>query len=323
MQYATVTGVTKPVSRVVLGTMIINDQEAERSYALLDAALAQGCTTLDTANVYAGGHSERGIGNWMRDRRVREQMVILTKGCHHNSDRQRVTPADIGADLQDSLARLKTDYVDIYMLHRDDPSVPVSVIVDALEAHRKAGRILAYGGSNWTHERIAAANAYAKIVGAQGFTASSPNFGLAEQVQDPWGPGCVTISGPQQAAARAWYASAKMPAFAYSSLARGLFSGRVTRENAKETLDGAANTAYAHECNFQRLERVCTLGKEKGLSVPQIALAWTMRQPLQVHALVGAANGDELANSIAGAETTLTQAEADWIDLKSERAAKA
>jgi len=120
MQYAFVTGCSKPVSRVVLGTMIINRGERDKSYALLDAALAQGCTTLDTAHGYAGGDSERCIGDWIKDRNNRDQMVILTKGCHHNGDRQRVTPADIGSDLQDSLARLKADHVDIYLLHRDD-----------------------------------------------------------------------------------------------------------------------------------------------------------------------------------------------------------
>lgn len=321
MQYASVTGCTKPVSRVVLGTMIINRGEREKSYALLDAALELGCTTLDTAHVYAGGDSERCIGDWMKERGNRERVVVLTKGCHHNGDRQRVTPADIGADLQDSLARLKSGFIDIYLLHRDDPSVPVAEIVDALEAHRRAGRIGAYGGSNWTHPRIAAANAYATAKGLQGFTASSPNFGLAEQVQDPWGPGCVTISGPQQWEARAWYADNRVPVFAYSSLARGLFSGRVTRANAAELLDGAARTAYAHDCNFQRLERLAVLAQERGLTVPQVALAWLMQQPLQVHALVGAANHAELANSITGAEASLSSDEVAWLDLRGARTA--
>jgi len=321
MQYASVIGCAKPVSRVVLGTMIINRGEREKSYALLDAAVELGCTTLDTAHVYAGGDSERCIGDWMKERGNRDRVVVLSKGCHHNGDRQRVTPADIGADLQDSLARLKSGFIDIYLLHRDDPSVPVDEIVDALEQHRRAGRIGAYGGSNWTHQRIAAANAYAATKGLQGFTASSPNFGLAEQVQDPWGPGCVTISGPQHAEARAWYATNAVPVFAYSSLARGLFSGRVTRTNATEILDGAARTAYAHECNFQRLDRLATIASERGLTVPQVALAWLMQQPLRVHALVGAANRDELANSIAGAETILSANDVAWLDLRGARAA--
>jgi aryl-alcohol dehydrogenase-like predicted oxidoreductase len=325
MKYGTVDGVSKPVSRVVLGTMIINVKEYERSAALLDAALELGVTTLDSAWVYAGGESERGIGRWMEERKVRERVVVLTKGCIPNADRARVTPYDLTADLYDSLKRLRTPYVDIYLLHRDDPSVPVGEIVDMLDEHHRAGRIRAYGGSNWTHERIAAANAYAKAKGRRPFTASSPNYGLAEQVQDPWGPGCTTLSGPQNAAARTWYGASRMPVFAYSSLGRGLFSGRISRANyeqTKEQLDGACRTAYCHEVNFRRLDRCEQLAKAKGMTVPQIATAWLMAQPLEVYPLVGAANRDELASTIAGAELRLTSEEEAWLDLRGEAPAK-
>lgn len=319
MQYGTIVGLSKPVSRVVLGTMIINRSEKEKSFALLDAAQELGCTTLDIAAVYAGGDSERCIGEWMQARGNREQVVILTKGCHHNQDRARVTPFDLAADLHDSLARLKTGYVDIYLLHRDDPEVPVGPIVEAFNEHLAAGRIRAFGGSNWSHQRLAEANAYAAARGLRGFTASSPNFGLAEQVADPWGPGCETISGPQKADARAWYQQARMPVFAYSSLGRGLLSGRISRANWEQTrtlLDGAATKAYAHEVNFQRLDRLHQLAAERRATVPQLALAWIRNQPLDVYALVGAANREELAGSIAGSELKLSRAECDWLDLK-------
>jgi aryl-alcohol dehydrogenase-like predicted oxidoreductase len=327
MKYGSVVGVSKPVSRVVLGTMIINTREYEQSCKLLDASLRLGCSTLDTAYVYAGGDSERAIGKWMQERGNREQVVVLTKGCHHNQDRKRVTPFDIAADLHDSLARLQTSYVDIYLLHRDDPAVPVGPIVEALNEHQRAGRIRAFGGSNWTHQRLQEANDYAKAKGLTPFTASSPNFSLAEQVNDPWGPGCVTISGPQNDAARAWYRGADMPVFAYSSLARGLLSGRVSRANfetAKQQLDDACKHAYCHEVNFKRLDRVEQLAKDKGVSVPQLAMAWIMNQPLNTYALVGAANEQELAATIAGAELKLSADECAWLDLKTDaRAAKA
>ena len=83
MEYKTIANIGKPISRLVLGTMIISDQEPERSFKLLDDAFALGCTTLDTAHVYGGGHSERGIGAWMQARGNREQVVVISKGCHH------------------------------------------------------------------------------------------------------------------------------------------------------------------------------------------------------------------------------------------------
>ena len=254
----------------------------------------------------------------MQKRGNREQLVILAKGCHPNGDRARATPYDIGADLLDTLARLKISYVDMWVLHRDDTRVPVGPIVEALNEHLRAGRVRAFGGSNWTHQRLAEANGYAKAKGLTGFAVSSPNFGLAEQVQDPWGPGCVTISGPQHAAARSWYADTGTAIFAYSSLARGLFSGRVKSASAvadSAALDDAARTAYCHAVNFARLARAEQLAGKKGLSVAQIATAWILSQPLPVFALVGAANRSELESTCAGAAVTLTAEECRWLEV--------
>ena len=321
MQYGSIPGVGKPVSRLVLGTMIISIKEQDRSFELLDAVLAAGCTAFDTAHGYAGGDSERGLGQWMIARGNRDKVVIITKGCHHNADRSRVTPFDLASDLHDSLARLQTDYIDLYLLHRDDLSVPVGPIVEALNEHLAAGRIRAFGGSNWTHQRIAEANEYAQAHGLAPFAASSPNYGLAEQIQDPWGGGCVTISGPQNQAARAWYAANQMPVFAYSSLARGLFSGRVTPDNwpqTQSTLDRACRTAYCHEPNFKRLERALAFAKERRISIPQLVLAFMFGSALNVFPIVGAASGQEYMDNTQAFDVVLTEAERSWLDLETD-----
>lgn len=319
MRYGKIEGIQKTVSRIVLGSMIINTREKEKSFDLLDAAVANGITTIDTAHVYAGGDSERAIGAWMQERGNREDVVILTKGCHHNADRPRVTPYDLTADLHDSLARLQAEYVDIYLLHRDDPAAPVGPIVEILNEHKANGLVRAFGGSNWTHKRLEEANEYAEKKGLTPFAASSPNFSLAEQVDNPWGPGCVGLGGPANADARAWYEKSRLAVFAYSSLARGLFSGRITRENYKETADGACQTAYCHEVNFQRLDRVRELAAEKNLTVPQVAMAWILNQPIEVYALVGAASPEEIEANAAVASLELTQAEIDWLDLRADK----
>jgi aryl-alcohol dehydrogenase-like predicted oxidoreductase len=319
MRYGKVPGVELPLSRLVLGTMIIHDSRQRASNYLLDAAVAEGFNTFDCAAVYGGGGSERGLGHWLAKRGNRDQVVILTKGCHHNADRQRVTPYDLLADFHDSLARLQTDSIDIYLLHRDDPAAPVGPIIETFNELRSAGKVRVFGGSNWSHQRLAEANAYAAAHELTPMGVSSPNFSLAEQVKDPWGPGCVGIGGPAGAAARAWYQANQMPVFAYSSLGRGFFSGRVTRANfAKGTapIDGAGRTAYCHEVNFQRLDRVRQLAREKGLSVAQIATAWLTHQPLNVYPLVGAASRRELRDGVAGAEVELTEQEVAWLDLR-------
>ena len=314
MKTARLPGMEKPVSRVIMGTMIIGTDNYAESAALLDAAYARGVNAFDLAYVYGGGKTERAVGRWVAERGNREGVYIATKGAHHNEDRQRVTPYDITADLMDSLARLKTDYIDAYLLHRDDMAMPVGPIMDALHEHRKAGRIRAFGGSNWTHGRIAEANAYAAGKGQYKMELSSPNFSLCEQVEDPWGPGCVTIGGAGASSAREFYAKSGIPVLAYSSLGRGMLSGRTTRENYKETLDGAALKAYAHECNFARLDRANTMAMEKGVTVPQIALAYLLNQPFQVFPIVGAAGGAELDEAVAAADIPLTDRELRWLE---------
>src|SRR5947209_362139 len=171
MQYTHFAPLNRDLSRLVLGTMVMEPARLELTCALLDTWLEVGGNIIDTAHVYNGGNSERAVGLWLRERGARERITILDKGAHPNADRVRVTPEDITCDLRDSLARLKTDYIDLYLLHRDDPPVPVGPIVEALEEHRRAGRIQAYGGSNWSTRRLEAANAYARAHGLQGFTA--------------------------------------------------------------------------------------------------------------------------------------------------------
>jgi aryl-alcohol dehydrogenase-like predicted oxidoreductase len=307
--------VAKPVSRIVLGTMILSTERKQRGFDLLDAAYACGITTFDTAAVYAGGDSERCLGAWMAERGLRDQVVVLDKGCHHNADRKRVTPFDLAADLHDALARLQTDYVDIYLLHRDDPAVPVGPIVEALNEHYLAGRIRAFGVSNWTHDRIQQALDYSAERGLVPFNISSPNYGLAEQVNDPWGPGCVSLSGPQNQAAREWYVRNQLAVFAYSSLARGLLSGRLSRSNYRELADDACQRAYCHEANFARLDRARELARKKGVTVAQLGLAFVLNSPMNTFALVGAQNREECEACIGALDIELSVSELGWLDL--------
>jgi aryl-alcohol dehydrogenase-like predicted oxidoreductase len=329
MRYGRLPGVDKPVSRIVLGSMIISTERLETSFALLDDAVACGITAIDTAHGYGGGNSERAIGRWLEARGNRDRIVIITKGCHHNPDRRRVTPYDLRADVHDSLARLRTDTLDCHLLHRDDPTQPVGPIVEEYNRLLAEGKVRAFGGSNWTHERLAEANAYAAAHGLTGMVASSPHFSLAEQVDAPWGEGCVGISGPGGAAARRWYEDTGMAVFPYSSLARGFFSGRVrssqTREEIERAglLDAPSFRAYCHPVNLQRLARVEKLAAELGVSVPQLALAYVLQQPMNLFPLVGAASRAEIEANTAALAIRLTPAQQAWLNLETDAPASA
>jgi aryl-alcohol dehydrogenase-like predicted oxidoreductase len=322
MQYGEIRGVDKPVARVIQGsTMIGSDLDEAQSFALLDQVFELGCNTIDTAQVYCQGNSERIIGKWMKARGLREQIVLVTKGAAHSQDRRRLTPFDIAADLHDSLARLKTDCIDLYLLHRDDPDIPVRPIVDTLNEHVRAGRIGAFGASNWSHQRIDEANAYAGANGLEPFVVSSPQFSLADSRDEPW-PLCISISGSGGAAAREWYSKTQLPLLIWSPLASGFFSGKFRRDNlhlfGEREWDEVAVRSYANELNFQRLDRAERLGAEKGLSAAQVALAYVMNQPMNSFVVVGPHSAEKFKANIEASAVSLTRAEMDWLDLKSE-----
>ena len=322
MKYAGIPGVNKPVSRVIQGsTMLGSDLDEANSFLLLDQVFQLGCSTIDTAHVYSEGDSERIIGRWLQERGLRENIVIITKGAAHSKDRRRMTPFDIASDLHDSLARLKTHYIDLYLLHRDDPDVPVEPIIDTLNEHLQAGRIHAFGASNWSHERIEAANTYARANGLQSFVASSPQFSLADSLDEPW-PLCVSISGTARAEAREWYAQTQMPLLIWSPLASGFFSGRFRRDNlhlfGEREWDEVAVRTYANEANFQRLDRTELLAAEKGLTTAQIAFAYVMNQPMNVFGVVGPHSREKFKANVEASEIQLTPEEMNWLDLKTD-----
>jgi aryl-alcohol dehydrogenase-like predicted oxidoreductase len=283
-------------------------------FALLDAAFDLGYTTFDCGHNYNDGASERIVGRWLEARGLRDSVIILDKGGHHNEDRRRVTTFDLASDLHDSLARLRTDRIDLYVLHRDDEGVPVGPLIEALNAHRAAGRIGAYGASNWSHQRLAEANAYALDHGLEPFTVSSPNLSLARQIAPPW-KGCISISDDD--AADAWYRANEVAVIPWSSLAGGFMSGRFRRDNLAD-FDGyfeqLAVATYADEINFGCLDRAERLAAERGASVAQIALAWVLHRPYPVYPLVGSRNEAELAANAAAVAIDLSDAELTWLE---------
>ena len=331
MQYGSIPEVKKPISRIVFGTATPKmfaafrsvyseapdwQQRLDAAFALLDDMYAEGVNCFDCSDHYG----EEPLGEWLEARGLHDKVVIFTKGAHHNRWRKRVNDFDILHDAHNSLAKLKANHLDIYMLHRDNPEKPVGPIVDVLNRLHDEGKIGAFGGSNWTVERIQEANDYALKHGLTPFTVSSPNFGLADQVEDPWGGGCVTISGPANKAARKWYADNHIPVFAYSTMARGFFSGLVKSddpEGAKAIMDEPGLKGYAYPENFERLRRCEILAKETGMTVPQIAMAWIFNQKdLDVYALSAPVKREMMRTNVEASEIRLSEADCAWLDLE-------
>jgi aryl-alcohol dehydrogenase-like predicted oxidoreductase len=311
MKYLPFAPLERQLSRLVLGTMVLSPERMDLTGALVETFLELGGNVVDTAHIYNGGNSERALGRWLGATGRRQELVILDKGAHHNADRRRVTPEDITTDLRDSLARLQVETIDLYLLHRDDPSVPVGPVVEALNEHRRAGRIRAFGGSNWSPARLDEANAYAAAHGLEGFCASSPHLSLARPNGTIW-DGCLDACDP---ATQQWYARSGIPLFAWSSQARGFFSGRFAPDRRD---DATIVRVYYSDANWERLRRATELGVRRGgYSPTQVALAWVLHQPFATFALVGPHSVDELRASVDALALELTPDEVGWLNLES------
>lgn len=320
MKYADIPYVNKPVSRILFGTAMPPFMMGGDGNALLDAIYETGVTTFDVARNYMA--AEQSFGKWIEERNMRDKIVILSK-CGHPSmfGKKRVNESEMWKDLKKSLNYLHTDYIDIYLLHRDDQEVEAGEVVEIFNAMHTEGKIGAFGGSNWSHERIAMANEYAYSHNLIPFSVSSPNYGLAEQLSDPWGGGCVSVSGPQNEHARIWYAQQKMPVIAYSSLGRGLFSGKVKstdKNRAAEVLDDVAVKGYAGDGNFERLRRCEVLAAQKGVTVPQIAMAYIFNQNMNTFAIVSTSKAERMQENIEALSIDLSEEETAWLDLRRE-----
>jgi len=320
MEYGKVPGVDKPLSRVGQGLMMISTDQGDKAFELLDAVYEAGVNFFDSSHIYGGGESDRAFGKWVGSRGLRDKIVLLDKCCHPNADRNRVTTFDLTCDLHDCLARLEFDYIDIFALHRDDESVPVGPIVEVLNEHLQAGKIRAFGGSNWTHQRIQEANEYAEAHGLAGFAVSSPHYSLAECYKVPW-DGCLTITGQANQPARSWYEKTQLALLPWSSLSGGFLTGRFRRDNLDE-LTGYSEKlcihGYCREENFRRLDRAEELAKQKGVTIPQIALAYVLCGPFNVFPLMAAYTSDQAHQNAASVEIKLTPQELAYLDLRSD-----
>lgn len=308
MRSIQIAGASKSVSQLVMGSDYFHPEEMERVGAILDAFVAIGGNTIDTAHIYCGGDSEKAIGLWLEARKNRQDIQILTKGAHHNQSGPRVNRAAIYEELMISLERLRTDYVDLYALHRDDPDVAVGLIVETLNEHVEAGRIHTFGASNWTVQRLQEANAYAAQHGMRGFSFSSPNLSLAKAIEPYWA-GCVSAD----ANTIAWHEQTQLPLLSWSSQARGFFTGRFTPEDRS---NADLVRVFYNDDNWTRYRRAAELAAEKGVTTIEIALAYVLNQPFPACAIIGPQNAVEMQSCHVGADIRLSDRERDWLDLR-------
>ena len=312
MKYGQLDGINKPASKLVYGSnAIMYGEDAGAACEVLDLAFKNGFTVFDTANSYK--NSEKNIGIWMAKRGNREKVILLDKGCNPGQKGKSDVMTDtlIYEHTAESLRRLQTDYLDMYVLHRDDETFPVAKVMHALNDLKDKGILRRFGASNWTNARIREANAFAKAHGMEGFSVVSPSFSIAETAFDPWG-GSVTLCGKPHAEDRKWYAENNIAVMPYSALGRGFFSGKFRTDSGlarEDCLPYAPIAEYDTPQNRRRLAAAEKIAAEKGVKVSQVCLAYLLSLPMEMYPIVNPSKEAHMKENIGAFEVRLTEEE--------------
>ncbi len=298
-------GFGKRSSKILLGTAYFGDgiSKAE-AYCLMDKFREMGGTHIDTARLYADGRAEEIVGQWVKDRDARE-MFVSTKGGYYDQDAYetpRLSERELRTDLEKSLAALGVDCIEFYWLHRDDENTPAGVIVETMNDFVKEGKIKRFGASNWSSQRIAEANAYAKEKGILGFCASQIRFNPAICLGERGG-----LVGMDEKEFN-FYKETNMPVAAYSSQAKGFFSKMA--EQGESALSEKAKKRYLCEENIRRLGVMQELSKKYNCSIAAtVCGALCSLDCPDVFPIIGGSRVEQIADSMQGADVVLDKEE--------------
>ncbi len=309
MKFLTLPRTELRVSNLCFGTADLGASVDEtQSFALLDQFFASGGNFLDTAAIYAAwtpagkGSSEKLIAKWKKSRQL--DPIIATKGAHPELDSMqtgRVSQAEIERDIEDSLRNLGVETLDLWYLHRDDESVEIEEVLDALEAMTRTGKIRHYACSNWKLERIEAFQNATKARGAAGFVASQPLWSLALADFSEIDPTMRQMTD----AMRDFHARTRLAAIPYSSQANGFFN----KIAEKRALPAAYETQSVRPINCARFGKIENLVRHSAFSMTQIVLGYLLSQPFPTVPIIGCKTATQLEDSLSASDVQLSLAQ--------------
>ncbi|MDH0674064.1 aldo/keto reductase [Empedobacter sp. GD03861] len=263
----------------------------EESFRILDGFLDRGFNAIDTANNYSywvdgnvGTESERIIGNWIKSRGVRDQIVLATKvgGRNMIQDKPNTTKAHILKEVEESLIRLQTDYIDLYQTHYDDINTPVEETLSAYNQLIKEGKVRYIGASNFSSERLIESLDKSELYNLPQYKTLQPEYNLYDRQH---------FEEFLQPVAEK-YNLAVIP---YYSLASGFLSGKYkTEEDLQQSLRGEGIKKYLNERGFKILDALQTISTRYNISYSAVALAWLMDQKTVVVPIASATKEQHL-----------------------------
>jgi len=267
MEKRTLHGTDLTVSKLCMGTANFGTTlTQDQAHAHMDCFMAHGGNFLDTAHVYnnwipgEASRSEKIIGRWLKHQNRRD-VILCTKGGHFDFAAQeisRVTPEQIRIDLEESLDYLQTDYIDLYMLHRDNPAVPVCEIMDCLSEFVQDGRVRYLACSNWSAARTAEANAYAQRAGKSRFVVNELMWSMAAINKNAIPSDYVAIDDDMMRLGR----ETGLNFMCFTALAKGYF----TRRFAGKPLSDELHRTYDNAFNEQLFELLGSLENSEAVT---------------------------------------------------------
>lgn len=274
--------------------------DSAESEQVLDAYVAYGGNFVDTADSYAGGRSEIILGNWLRARGCRDDIVLATK-VGKSADHPGVSARAITAAVEASLRRLRTDRIDLLYLHIDDPEVPFEETLLAVDELVRAGKVRYFGGSHHTGDRLYEARIASAQLGVARMIALQNHYNLVFRREYEQGLARVAAD----------LSLGVMPRFA---LASGFLTGKYRSKSDLDASRRAEVRQYLTKSGWRVLQALDTVAVEHDAPAATIALAWLLSKPNVVAPVVSASAADQVFDLVAATQVRLTRSQLTALD---------
>jgi hypothetical protein len=299
--------------RLVLGGNVFGwTSSGEEAFRILDRFVDAGGTMIDTADAYSawvpghkGGESESLIGEWLRRRGGRGDVLIATKvGMLPGEGGEKLEGERIAAAAEASLKRLGVDTIDLYYAHRDDPKTPLAETLAAFDRLVREGKVRALGASNYEADRLAEALDTSKREGLASYSVLQPEYHLLNRA----------FEGPLRDVCR----TSGLGVLPYYGLASGFLTGKYRSAADKaQSVRGGRMDQYLNARGFAVLAALDEIAAETGASLAHIALAWVAAQPGVTAPIASAKSLDQLEELLGAMELDLTPAQLERLDAAS------
>ena len=274
--------------------------DSAESESVLDAYVAHGGNFVDTADSYAGGRSEIILGNWLRARGNRDDLVVATK-VGKSADHPGVTARAVTAAVEASLRRLRTDRIDLLYLHIDDPEVPFEETLLAVDELVRSGKVRYFGGSHHTGNRLIEARIASAQLGVARMVALQNQYNLVERREYEQGLARVAVD----------LSLGVMPRFA---LASGFLTGKYRSKSDLDRTRRAEVARYLTRSGLRVLRALDAVAAEHDAPQATIALAWLLSKPNVVAPVVSASDADQVFDLVAATDVQLTRSQLTALD---------